>query len=253
MFERFTERARRVVVLAQEESRMLGHNHIGSEHLLLGLIHEHSSPAAHVLGAAGVTLENARPQVAELASRDSKPPTGHVPFTQRAKRILELSLREALEQNKSYIGPEHILLGLIRDADGAGAQILERLGGPLSALRQRVIEAAATAAPEPTAEEEGLGLRPTAWSRAEPQAISDARLLLAPLDRRLANIERHLGIATDTAAGQEPIPGFRGMLVTIARRVANIERHLGITARQETAGDADATPGDDGPGATAGE
>jgi ATP-dependent Clp protease ATP-binding subunit ClpA len=269
MFERFTERARRVVVLAQEESRMLGHNHIGSEHLLLGLIHEQSGPAGHVLGSAGVTLENARPQVAELASRGSKSPMGHVPFTQRAKRILELSLREALEQNKSYIGPEHILLGLIRDADGAGAQILERLGGPLSALRQRVIEAAGAAAPESTAEEEGLGLRPTAWSRAQPQAISDARLLLTPINRRLANIERHLGIATDTTdtAGREPIPGFRGMLVTIARRVANIERHLGITARQETAGDADAgevtgdeaagdadaAPGDDGPEATAGE
>jgi ATP-dependent Clp protease ATP-binding subunit ClpA len=231
MFERFTDRARRVVVAAQEEARMLGHNHIGSEHILLGLLHEQASMARRVLDAAGVTVEAARAQVEELAGPGGKSPTGHIPFTQRAKRILELSLREALEQKKSYIGTEHILLGLIRDADGGGAQILERLGGSLSALRQRVLEVAA-AAPDPVPDEDP-GLRTgsvTTFSREgsanrfSPQSIIEARQLLEPIDRRLAGIERHLGIAANEAA----IGGFSGLLRSLYRRVRNIERHLGI-------------------------
>ncbi|HET6190504.1 MAG TPA: Clp protease N-terminal domain-containing protein, partial [Trebonia sp.] len=112
MFERFTEQSRRVVVLAQEESRMLRHNHIGSEHLLLGMLHEQGGTATDVLASAGITIEAARSQVGELAGPGDKLPSGHIPFTQRAKKILELSLREALEQAKSYIGTEHILLAL---------------------------------------------------------------------------------------------------------------------------------------------
>ncbi len=150
MFERFTEQSRRVVVLAQEEARMLGHNHIGSEHLLLGLLHEQGTIAADVLASAGITVEAARSQVEELAGPGDKlRPSGHIPFTQRAKKILELSLREALEQRKTYIGTEHILLALMRDADGTGARVLERLGGSLPALRQQVLEASEEAAAGP--------------------------------------------------------------------------------------------------------
>jgi ATP-dependent Clp protease ATP-binding subunit ClpC len=210
MFERFTDHSRRVVVLAQEEARMLGHNHIGSEHLLLGLIHEQSGVAAQVLAAAGITLEAARSAVGEIVGPSGKAPTGHIPFTQRAKKILELSLREALEQKKSYIGTEHILLGLLRDSGGVGAQVLERLGGPLPALRQRVIEAAEAAPPDPIPEEAiaeeqgspeaGIGPWPPAQSlaqatlRSQFRAIIEFRELLTSIDRRLANIERHLGL-----------------------------------------------------------
>jgi hypothetical protein len=233
MFERFTDRARRVVVAAQEEARLLGHNHIGSEHLLLGLLREQGGMAGQALKAAGVTLEAARDQVEELAGPGSKSPAGHIPFTQRAKKILELSLREALEQKKGYIGTEHILLGLIRDADGGGALVAERLGGSLSALRQRVLEVSKAAAPAPVPEGDlslgsgtGTGSGLGARLPAVEQTIIGFRKLLTPIDRRLADIERHLGIATDEAA----VGGFRGLLVSLDRRVANIERHLGIAA-----------------------
>jgi len=239
MFERFTDRSRRVVVLAQEESRMLGHNHIGTEHLLLGLIHEQPGVAGQVLASAGITVEAARVQVREIVGPGSKAPTGHIPFTQRAKKVLELSLREALEQRKSYIGTEHILLGLIRDPDGVGAQILERLGASLPALRQQVIEAAKAAPPDPVAEETlGLGSGPWAWplsqgltqaARVQPQTIIEFRKLLTPIGQRLANIERHLGITADA----EAITGSRGLLASINRHLTNIERHLGITAEPE--------------------
>lgn len=119
MFERFTDRARRVVVLAQEEARMLDHNWIGAEHLLLGLIHEGESVGARTLKPFGVSLEAAR-RVEEIIGRGERKPSGHVPFTPRAKKVLELALREALQLGHSYIGPEHILLGLVRD--GAASQ-----------------------------------------------------------------------------------------------------------------------------------
>jgi ATP-dependent Clp protease ATP-binding subunit ClpA len=235
MFERFTDRARRVVVTAQEEARMLGHNHIGSEHLLLGLLHEEAGAAARVLAADGITVEAARTQVEELAGPGSKSPSGHIPFTQRARKVLELSLREALEQRQRFIGTEHILLALLRDADDVGAQVLERLGGSLSALRQRVLEEVKSAAPDPAEAEDGpeqghWEWPPTAGFSREgpvpPQTVIGFRELLGPIDRRLAGIERHLGITE----GEEPPFGFRGLLRSVDGRLANIERHLGITA-----------------------
>jgi ATP-dependent Clp protease ATP-binding subunit ClpC len=239
MFERFTEHTRRVVVAAQEEAKMLGHNHIGSEHLLLGLLHEQGGLAAHVLAAAGITVEAARSQVEELAGPGDKSPNRHIPFTQRAKKILELSLREALEQKKNYIGTEHIMLGLLHDADGMGAQVLERLGGSLSALRQRVIEAAKTASPDPAAERETeYEMWAADWRHAQgfaqearvaPPTVAGFRQLLTPIDRRLADIERHLGIAADGEAAV----GFRGLLTSLDRHLSNIERHLGIAAEPE--------------------
>ena len=252
MFERFTEQSRRVVVLAQEEARMLGHNHIGSEHLLLGLLHQQGSIAADVLASAGITVEAARSQVEELAGPGDKSlPSGHIPFTQRAKKILELSLREALEQKKSYIGTEHILLALMRDSDGMGARVLERLGGSLSALRQQVLEASEAAAPGPAAEQEAEHEMWAAdWRHAQsfqqeprfpPPAIR-VRQLLAPIDRRLADIERRLGIADDEEAG----PGFRGLLMSVQRRLSSIERHLGISVDREP-GDEGQEKGEEGP------
>src|SRR6188508_2467149 len=140
MFERFTDRARRVVVLAQEEARMLNHNYIGTEHILLGLIHEGEGVAAKALESLGISLEAVREQVQEIIGQGQQAPTGHIPFTPRAKKVLELSLREALQLGHNYIGTEHILLGLIREGEGVAAQVLVKLGADLSRVRQQVIQ-----------------------------------------------------------------------------------------------------------------
>ena len=140
MFERFTDRARRVVVLAQEEARMLNHNYIGTEHLLLGLIHEGEGVAAKALESMGISLEAVRSQVEEIIGQGQAAPTGHIPFTPRAKKVLELSLREALQLGHNYIGTEHILLGLIREGEGVAAQVLQKLGADLNRVRQQVIQ-----------------------------------------------------------------------------------------------------------------
>jgi ATP-dependent Clp protease ATP-binding subunit ClpC len=159
MFERFTDRARRVVVLAQEEARMLNHNYIGTEHILLGLIHEGEGVAAKGLEALGISLEGVRAQVEEIIGQGQQAPSGHIPFTPRAKKVLELSLREALQLGHNYIGTEHILLGLIREGEGVAAQVLVKLGADLNRVRQQVIqllsgyqgkEAATAGAPEGT-------------------------------------------------------------------------------------------------------
>src|ERR1700709_1834605 len=140
MFERFTDRARRVVVLAQEEARMLNHNYIGTEHILLGLIHEGEGVAAKALESLGISLEAVRQQVEEIIGQGGSSPSGHIPFTPRAKKVLELSLREALQLGHNYIGTEHILLGLIREGEGVAAQVLVKLGADLSRVRQQVIQ-----------------------------------------------------------------------------------------------------------------
>ena len=140
MFERFTDRARRVVVLAQEEARMLNHNYIGTEHILLGLIHEGEGVAAKGLESLGISLEAVRAQVEEIIGQGQQAPSGHIPFTPRAKKVLELSLREALQLGHNYIGTEHILLGLIREGEGVAAQVLVKLGADLNRVRQQVIQ-----------------------------------------------------------------------------------------------------------------
>ena len=140
MFERFTDRARRVVVLAQEEARMLNHNYIGTEHILLGLIHEGEGVAAKALESLGISLEGVRDQVEEIIGQGQTAPAGHIPFTPRAKKVLELSLREALQLGHNYIGTEHILLGLIREGEGVAAQVLQKLGADLNKVRQQVIQ-----------------------------------------------------------------------------------------------------------------
>jgi ATP-dependent Clp protease ATP-binding subunit ClpC len=140
VFERFTDRARRVVVLAQEEARLLNHNYIGTEHILLGLIHEGEGVAAKALESLGISLEAVRAQVEEIIGQGGSSPSGHIPFTPRAKKVLELSLREALQLGHNYIGTEHILLGLIREGEGVAAQVLVKLGADLSRVRQQVIQ-----------------------------------------------------------------------------------------------------------------
>jgi len=140
VFERFTDRARRVVVLAQEEARLLNHNYIGTEHILLGLIHEGEGVAAKALESLSINLESVRQQVVEIIGQGQQAPSGHIPFTPRAKKVLELSLREALQLGHNYIGTEHILLGLIREGEGVAAQVLQKLGADLPKVRQTVIQ-----------------------------------------------------------------------------------------------------------------
>ena len=140
MFERFTDRARRVVVLAQEEARMLNHGYIGTEHILLGLIHEGEGVAAKALESLSISLDGVREQVQEIIGPGQESPSGHIPFTPRAKKVLELSLREALQLGHNYIGTEHILLGLIREGEGVAAQVLVKLGADPSRVRHQVIQ-----------------------------------------------------------------------------------------------------------------
>lgn len=140
MFERFTDRARRVIVLAQEEARMLNHNYIGTEHILLGLISEGEGVAAKALESMGINLEDVRKEVEEIIGRGTQPHTGHIPFTPRAKKVLELALREGLQMGHKYIGTEFLLLGLIREGEGVAAQVLIKLGADLPRVRQQVIQ-----------------------------------------------------------------------------------------------------------------
>ena len=140
MFERFTDRARRVVVLAQDEARALNHNYIGTEHLLLGLIHEGEGVAAKALESMDISLDAVRAQVVEIIGEGQSAPSGHIPFTPRAKKVLELSLREALQLGHNYIGTEHILLGLLREGEGVAAQVLTNLGADLGSVRQTVMQ-----------------------------------------------------------------------------------------------------------------
>ena len=140
MFERFTDRARRVVVLGQEQARGLNHNYIGTEHILLGLIQEGAGVAAQVLTALDVSLETARKQVEQVIGQGEYPPSGHIPFTPRAKKVMELALREALQLGHNYIGTEHILLALIREGEGVAAQVLVKLGADLAGVRQQVLK-----------------------------------------------------------------------------------------------------------------
>ena len=140
MFERFDQRARQAVDLAQEEARVLNHNYIGTEHILLGLIHEGDSVAAKVLESLGISPDGVRQQVEEVIGQGQQAPSGYIPFTPRAKKVLEQSLREALQLGHGYIGTEHILLGLIREGDGVAAQVLVKLGADLNRVRQQVLQ-----------------------------------------------------------------------------------------------------------------
>jgi ATP-dependent Clp protease ATP-binding subunit ClpC len=194
MFERFTDRARRVIVLAQEEARSLSHDHIGTEHLLLGLVHEGQGVACLVLDAMDISLPTVRAQVEEIIGRGTgAPSTIHIPITPRAKKVLELSLREALQMGHNYIGTEHILLGLIREGEGVGAQVLQRLGADLHRIRQNVIEILARDPGVTKPQTEAAGDRPPPvpldWPRCPEcsAVLLDEALGVEP--RRVAGIE----------------------------------------------------------------
>jgi ATP-dependent Clp protease ATP-binding subunit ClpA len=188
MFERFTNRARHVVVLAQEEARLLSHNYIGTEHILLGLLGEPESVAGNVLAGFGLTRDGVREEVAAKVGRGKKALSGHIPFTPRAKKTLELSLREALAMKHNYIGTEHILLGLIREGDGVAAQIL-REHGDLPAIRAAAIEAATAAAGEADTEGAEESEETNAVLRWLHQRLGRRAAVAAPFRRDVLNVE----------------------------------------------------------------
>ena len=192
MFERFTDRARRVVVLAQEEARMLNHNYIGTEHILLGLIHEGEGVAAKALESLGISLEAVRQQVEEIIGQGQQAPSGHIPFTPRAKKVLELSLRESRQLGHDYIGTEHILLGLIREGEGVAAQVLVKLGADLNRVRQQVIQLLhGHRGEEPAA--------PAAAPRARGLLPPDIADRLNAIGSRLSAAEQRTGTGPDTS------------------------------------------------------
>src|SRR3569623_29177 len=187
MFERFTDRARRVVVLAQEEARMLNHNYIGTEHILLGLILEGEGVAAKALESLGISLEGVRQQVEEIIGLGQQAPSGHIPFTPRAKKVLELSLLDALQLGHNYIGTEHILLGLIREGEGVAAQVLVKLGADLSRVRQQVIQLlSGYSGPGQAGEKAGA----TAGPGASGESAQSGALVLDQLGRNLTQLAR---------------------------------------------------------------
>jgi ATP-dependent Clp protease ATP-binding subunit ClpC len=237
MFEKFTERARRVIVLAQEEARMLSHNYIGTEHLLLGLIHEGEGVAARALASLGISLEDVRRNVEEMIPRGQHAPSGHIPFTPRAKKVLELSLRESQQLGHDYIGTEHILLGLIREGEGVAAQVLVELGADLNRVRQQVLQL--------------LGAHARAASPEGETAVT------WEADTGLTGVEREVRIVGSPAQLTEMITRLR----SIDSRLAAIERQLGLGAQQPGAAPGAESaprsgpavpPEDEGPAAAAG-
>ena len=196
MFERFTDQAHRVVVFAQEEARQLNHDHVGTEHVLAGLLREDRGAAAQVLGASGVTLDAVRERIEALAGHGQAPPRGHIPFTPRAKKGFELALREAVRLGRN-IGTGHLLLGLIGQGDCVAVQVLGALGVDLQAFRARVV-AETESRPEGLEYSPSLRVRTSSLrvrTRARRTATSDpVQSLLDSIDDRLSAIERHLGM-----------------------------------------------------------
>jgi ATP-dependent Clp protease ATP-binding subunit ClpC len=206
MLERFTDRARRVVKLAEEEARRLNHDYIGTEHILLGLIREGDGVAAKALTSLGISLDAVRQQIEEIIGQGQQAPSEAIPFTPRAKKVLELSLRESLQLGHSYIGTEHILLGLIREGDGVAAQVLVKLGADLNRVRHQVIELISGEQPQP-------GHRPP----RESVPVTEARARLDTIEGRLdalevqlAAIEQRVGTRPDTTDLDEQIGRVRG-------------------------------------------
>jgi ATP-dependent Clp protease ATP-binding subunit ClpC len=199
MFEKFSDQARRVVVLAQEEARLLNHNYIGTEHILLGLVHANEGLAAQVLESLGIRLDAARREVGELIGRGDSPPSEHIPFTPRAKKVLELALREAMQLGHNYIGTEHILLGLVREGEGVACQVLVKLGASLPKVRARVLQLVAES---PGAGARGWVFRPS----PDLAAVLDEAHRVAEADRESEVMPIHLFLAAveypDGAAGR---------------------------------------------------
>ena len=197
MFERFTDRARRVVVRAQEEARLLDHDYIGTEHLLLGLVHDGQGVAAKVLESSEIPLEVVRRRVEEAVSRGTQAPSGHIPITEQGKEVLRLAHRESAEIGHHYIGTEHLLLGLIREGDGVAAQVLVMLGADQNRVRQQVIQLLHGR----SAEQPGSG-RP---AERELSLLPAVKTLLEGLEQRLTAIEQRVGTGPDTSDLDEQI------------------------------------------------
>jgi prophage maintenance system killer protein len=183
MFRRFTDRARRAVQLAQEEARLLNHNYVGTEHLLLGLLGEGEGVAAEALGSLGISLEAVRAQVEELIGHGQSAPAGHIPFTPRAKKALELSLREALQFGHNYVGTEHLLLGLAREGEGVAAELLVGFGAGHARLRDQVLQVLT-----------GEGDRVGAWTRLVRITVP---VDLHDYDEQIAQVRREKETAID--------------------------------------------------------
>jgi ATP-dependent Clp protease ATP-binding subunit ClpA len=215
MFERFTDRSRRVVVLAGEEARMLNHDYIGTEHLLLGLIHEGEGVAAKALESLGIGLEAVRQQVEEIIGQGQQAPSGHIPFTPRTKKVLELALREATQLGHNYIGTEHILLGLIREAEGVAAQVLVRLGADLHRVRRQVILLVhGYQGKEPqTAQAES---RPGLLGVSERHLLSQLRERMSAIDTRLSAVEQRVGTGPGASDLDEQIEHARSQRLAAA-------------------------------------
>jgi ATP-dependent Clp protease ATP-binding subunit ClpA len=249
MFERFTDRARRVVVLAQEEARLLNHDYIGTEHLLLGLAHEGQGVAAKALESLGIRLEAIRSQVEEIIGRGQSEAasSGHIPFTPRAKKVLELSLRESQQLGHNYIGTEHILLGLVREGEGVAAQVLVKLGADLSRARTQVIRLLSGSAGDPEAAA-GMRLvrmtvpddvREASERLAEVRRQKEAAIAAQDFDRatalrdteeelltRLAEREREWTAGVDLAAVIQEIQRLHGEVKRLHREVQGLRELL---------------------------
>jgi hypothetical protein len=197
-FDRFTDRAGLVVLLAEQEARVLNHDHIGTEHILLGLTHDGEDVAAQALESLGISRPVVRQQVEEIIGHGQQAPSGDIPFTPRAEKVFELALRESLQLGTSYIGPEHILLGLIREGQGVAAQVLDRLGGDLNRVCQQVIELLASQERQPA----GPAAREPAW-------LSGVQARLDAVEARLAAIEQRVGTGPDTSSLDEQIERVR--------------------------------------------
>ncbi len=197
MFERFTDRARHVVVLAKEEARLLNHNWIGTEHLLLGLIRQGDSVAARVLESLGISLQAVRHEVEEIIGQGEQVPSEEIPFTPRSKKVLEQALRESLQLRDNYIGPEHILLGLMREGDGVAAQVLIKLGANLNRVRQQVIQLL-----------HGYQGKEPKSARRWPQEgapVTEVQARLDAVEGRLTAREQRVGTGPDTSDLDEQI------------------------------------------------
>ncbi|HMS24278.1 MAG TPA: ATP-dependent Clp protease ATP-binding subunit [Acidimicrobiia bacterium] len=216
MFERFTDRARRVVVLAQEEARLLNHNYIGTEHILLGLIHEGEGVAAKALESLGISLDAVRGQVEEIIGQGGAAPSGHIPFTPRAKKVLELSLREALQLGHNYIGTEHILLGLIREGEGVAAQVLVKLGADLSRVRQQVIQLLSGYGQGGTASSGGREA-PAGIGGREEQGNAAGSMVLDQFGRNLTQLAREKQLDPVIGRAQE----IERVMQVLSRRTKN--------------------------------
>jgi len=199
MFERFTDRARRVMVLAQEEARMLSHSHIGTEHLLLGLIHEGEGVAAQALESLGIGLQAVRQQVEEVIGQGQHVPADPIPFTPRAKKVLELSRREALAMGHNYVGTEHILLGLLREGDGVAAQVLVRLGADLNRVRQQVIQLLAGHQDKDGPKSGRAGRRAGQAGRGQHELPPEILGRVEAIDARLSAIGRRVGAGPEVS------------------------------------------------------